>query len=115
MRMSNNTPDVWTQIWSLLTLHFANHNQLMCGVVIAFFTSLLKSFLYGKTDAPRRVIAEAMLCSLIAGSSQPALIYFNIDTNLITPIGAGIGLVGTSAIRQAMFWLINKKMEIKNE
>ncbi|WP_075290705.1 phage holin family protein [Histophilus somni] len=107
--MSNRNPDVWTQIWELLTLHFAHHNQLICGVVIAFFTSLIKSFLYGKTDTPRRVIAEALLCSLIAGSCQPLLIHFNFATDLITPFGAGIGLLGTSVIRQGLLKFFHYK------
>ncbi|WP_288061362.1 phage holin, lambda family [Rodentibacter caecimuris] len=108
--MPNNTPDVWTQIWTLLVTHFSNHNQLICGVVIAFFTSLIKSFLYGKRDTPKRVIAEALLCSLIAGSIQPILLHFQLSVDLITPIGAGIGLAGTSIVRRIILTFFNKRL-----
>ncbi|WP_256856085.1 phage holin, lambda family [Rodentibacter ratti] len=108
--MPNNTPDVWTQIWALLVTHFSNHNQLICGVVIAFFTSLIKSFLYGKRDTPKRVIAEALLCSLIAGSIQPILLHFQLNIDWITPIGAGIGLAGTSVIRRLILTFFDRKL-----
>lgn len=108
--MPNNTPDVWTQIWTFLTVHFSNHNQLICGIVVAFFASLIKSFLYGKRDTPKRVIAEAILCSLIAGSIQPILLHFQLNIDLITPIGAGVGLVGTSVIRRIILTFFNKKI-----
>lgn len=113
--MPEKTPDVWVQIWTWLTLHASNHNQLICGVIIAFFTSFIKSFLYAKTDTPRRVIAEALLCSLIAGSCQPLLIHFHFANDLITPVGAGIGLLGTSVIRQGLLKIFNRKTGEKNE
>lgn len=106
--MPNNIPDVWTQIWAFLTLHFSNHNQMICATVLAAITSLTKSFLYGKKDTPKRVIAEAVLCSIIAGSIQPVLIHLNWSIDLITPIGVALGLVGTSIIRQTILKLINK-------
>ncbi|WP_240028330.1 phage holin family protein [Mannheimia haemolytica] len=55
------------------------------------------------------MLAEAILCSVIAGSMRPILIYLNADVSLITPIGAGIGLLGTSAIRQMILKFLNKK------
>ena len=106
--MSNNTPDVWTQIWTFLTLNFSNHNQVICATVLAAGTSLTKSFLYGKKDTPRRVLAEAMLCSIIAGSMQPVLKHINWSPDLMTPIGVVVGIVGTSIIRQSILRLINK-------
>lgn len=106
--MPNNTPDVWSQIWVLLTTHFSNHNQVICATVLAALTSLTKSFLYGKKDTPRRVLAEAVLCSIIAGSFQPVLAHFHLSTDLVTPIGVGIGIVGTSLIRQTILHFLNK-------
>lgn len=108
--MPEKNPDVWTQIYSALAYHFSNHNQLICGVVIAFFTSLTKSFLYGKKDTPRRVLAEAVLCSIIAGSMQPVLIWLKLGTDMITPFGAAIGLLGTSMIRQLILKFVNRKI-----
>lgn len=113
--MPDKTPDVWTQIWAWLTLHFAHHNQTICGVVIAFLVSITKSFLYGKADTVRRVIAEAVLCSLIAWASQPVWIWLNLPANLITPFGAGLGLLGTSAVRQFILKFINRKAGMNNE
>ncbi len=106
--MPNNNPDVWTQIWALFSVHFANHNQMICATVIAAVVSLIKSFLYGKKDTPRRVLAEAALCSIIAGSIQPVLSHLNWSIDLMTPIGVGVGVVGTSIIRQTILRLINK-------
>ncbi|QZP17055.1 phage holin, lambda family [Avibacterium paragallinarum] len=108
-------PDVWNQIWTFITFHLSNHNHLICAVVVAFFASLLKAFLYGKTDSPRRVTAEALLCSLIAGVMQPVLMHFHFDISLITPAGAAIGLAGTSAVRQLLLGFFKSKAGIKNE
>lgn len=107
--MPEKNPDVWTQIWHWFMAFMSNHNGLVCGVIIAFFTSITKSFLYGKSDTPKRVFAEAILCAVIAGSIRPILIHFNASVDLITPIGAGIGLLGTSAIRQFILKFINRK------
>lgn len=113
--MPNNSPDVWTQIWAFLTLHFSNHNQVICATVIAAGTSFTKSFLYGKKDTPRRVLAEAVLCSIIAGSLQPVLNHLNLASDLMTPIGVLVGLVGTSLIRQSILRLLNKYTGANNE
>lgn len=108
--MPEKSPDVWSQIWSFIALHLANHNQLICGVIIAMFTSVTKSFLYGKTDTARRVLAEAVLCGVLAGVSRPILEVCGFNIDLITPIGAMIGLIGTSAIRQLILKFINRKI-----
>lgn len=113
--MPNNTPDVWTQIWAMLTTHFANHNQAICATVLAAATSFTKSFLYGKKDTPRRVMAEATLCSIIAGTIQPIIAHLNWSNDLVSPIGVAIGLVGTSVIRQTVLKLINKFTGEKDE
>lgn len=107
--MPEKNPDIWEQIWWQVSTFLSNHNGLVCGVIIAFFTSITKSFLYGKSDTPKRVFAEAILCSVIAGSMRPILIYFDASVDLITPIGAGIGLLGTSAIRQLILKFLNSK------
>lgn len=113
--MPEKNPDVWTQIWAWLTLYFSDHNQTICGVVIAFLVSITKSFLYGKTDTIRRVLAEAVLCSLIAGASQPVWIWLKFPIDLITPFGAGLGLLGTSAVRQFILKVLNRKAGVNNE
>ncbi len=60
----------------------SNHSSFICAVIIAFFLRLLPShFLCGKTDTPKRVFAEAILCAVIAGSLRPILIYFNADVS----------------------------------
>lgn len=110
--MPEKNPDIWQQIWNLLMTHFSNHNQLICGVIIAMFTSVTKSFLYGKSDTARRVAAEAVLCGVLAGVSRPILEVLGLNVDLITPIGAMIGLVGTSAIRQLILKFANKKVGI---
>ncbi|HDL1261190.1 TPA: phage holin, lambda family [Mannheimia haemolytica] len=107
--MPEKNPDIYTQAWNYFAMFVSNHSSFICAVIIAFFTSITKSFLYGKTDTPKRVFAEAILCAVIAGSLRPILIYFNADVSLITPIGAGIGLLGTSAIRQMILKFLSKK------
>lgn len=107
--MPNNNPDVWAQIWAFLTLHVSNNDKLICGVAIAFFTSITKSFLYGKTDTPRRIAAEAVLCAIISGSLHPVLVHFNLERDLLAPLGAALSLIGTSAIRQIILRIVNSK------
>ncbi|AWG96465.1 phage holin, lambda family [Actinobacillus pleuropneumoniae] len=109
--MPEKNPDVWGQIWNFIAVHLVNHNQLICGVVIAMFTSVTKSFLYGKTDTAKRVLAEAVLCGVLAGVSRPILEVSGLSIDLITPIGAMIGLAGTSAIRQLILKFINRKID----
>lgn len=113
--MPEKSPDLWTQIWAWVEMHFANHNAVVCGVVIAFFASLLKSFLYGRQDTVRRVLAEALLCSVIAGSCRPILEVMGWGVDLITPIGAAVGLVGTSAVRQIILKFVNRKIGDSND
>lgn len=108
--MPEKSPDVWQQIYTWMALHLSNHNQLICGVIIAMFTSVTKSFLYGKSDTARRVAAEAVLCGVLAGVSRPILEVLGLNVDLVTPIGAMIGLVGTSAIRQLILKFANKKV-----
>lgn len=113
--MPEKNLDVWQQIWGWIADHMANHNQLVCGVIIAMFTSVTKSFLYGKTDTWRRVVAEAILCGVLAGVSRPLLEISGLSVDLITPIGAAIGLAGTSVIRQSILKLVNRKVGEVNE
>lgn len=56
--MPEKNPDVWTQIWHWFMAFMSNHNGLVCGVIIAFFTSITKSFLYGKSDTPTPYIEQ---------------------------------------------------------
>lgn len=113
--MPEKGPDIWTQIWWQVSEFLSNHNGWICGVIIAFLTSITKTFLYGKSDTPKRVLAEAVLCSVIAGSMRPVLIYMDANVDLITPIGAAIGLVGTSAVRQLILKFLNNKVGDKHD
>lgn len=113
--MSNNQPDVWTQIWNEVALLLSNHDKVICAAIIAFFASLLKSYLYGQTDTWKRVLAEAILCGLIAGTMRPVLVYFNLDPEWIVHVGAGVGLVGTSVIRRILLSLLEKRFGGKSE
>ncbi|MBF4101657.1 phage holin family protein [Mannheimia haemolytica] len=105
--MPEKNPDIYTQAWNYFAMFVSNHSSFICAVIIAFLR-LLPSFLYGKTDTPKRVFAEAILCAVIAGSLRPILIYFNVDVSNY-PDYAGIGLLGTSAIRQMILKFLNKK------
>lgn len=108
--MPEKNPD----LWSVVVAYVLQHSSFVCGVLVAFFASLSKSFLYGKKDTARRVIVEAFLCSLIAGSMRPLLTHFGLDIDLITPIGAA--LLGTSAIRQLILrFLKSKTGVVENE
>lgn len=112
MKMPEKNPD----LWSVVVAYVLQHSSFVCGVLVAFFASLSKSFLYGKKDTARRVIVEAFLCSLIAGSMRPLLTHFGLDIDLITPIGAALGLLGTSAIRQLILrFLKSKTGVVENE
>lgn len=115
MTMPEKNPDVWAQIWAFLSYQLANHNQFWCGVFIAFVASVSKSFLYGKKDTVRRVLVEAFLCSLIAGSIRPILVHFGLEIDLITPIGAAVGLLGTSVIRQVVLRFLKNKAGADDE
>ena len=68
-----------------------------------------------KKDTARRVIVEAFLCSLIAGSMRPLLTHFGLDIDLITPIGAALGLLGTSAIRQLILRFLKNKAGVTED
>ena len=103
--MPEKNPD----LWSVVVAYVLQHSSFVWGVLGALFASLSKSFLYGKKDTARRVIVEAFLCSLIAGSMRPLLTHFGLDIDLITPIGAALGLLGTSAIRQLILRFLKSK------
>lgn len=104
--MPEKNPDIYAQLWAWISAKLANHNIILCSVVIAFFVSLIKSFLYAQKDTPKRVFAEACLCSLIVFSVNPILVHSQWDNSFIIPIGTMIGMFGTSIIRQLIFrWL----------
>ena len=47
---------------------------------------------------------------------RPLLTHFGLDIDLITPIGAALGLLGTSAIRQLILrFLKSKTGVVENE
>lgn len=107
--MPEKNPDVYTQIWAWISTRFANDYSLVCAVILAFFVSLFRSFLYGGKDTPKRVLAEACLCSLIVYSVDPILFYFQFDKAFLIPVGTTIGLFGTSVIRQMIFKFLKNK------
>ncbi|MBF0785778.1 phage holin, lambda family [Muribacter muris] len=103
--MPDKTPDIWAIIYARI----ATHDIVICGVLVAFFSSLFKSFLYDKKDTWRRVLVEACLCSLIVYSVNPMLKHYGLPNELIIPIGTVIGMFGTSIIRQIIFKYLRKK------
>jgi len=109
--MPEKNPDLWT----VVVAYFVQHSSFVCGVLVAFFASLSKSFLYGKKDTARRVIVEAFLCSLIAGSIRPVLTHFGLDIDLITPIGAAEQfLVWKNAGGRPLNGLLNRRKREKD-
>lgn len=110
--MPEKNPDIYALIWAWLQSKFATHDVAICGVVVAFFVSLLKSFLHDPKDTPKRVLAEACLCSLLVYSVNPLLVYAGLDKSLLIPIGTAIGMFGTSFIRQQMFKYLKSKGKI---
>lgn len=109
--MPEKNPDIWAWIYARI----ATHDIVICGVLVAFFSSLFKSFLYDKKDTWRRVLTEASLCSLIVYSVDPVLMYYQIPHELIVPLGTIIGMFGTSLIRQIIFKILRKKGLIPDE
>jgi hypothetical protein len=110
-KMPEKNPDLWT----VVVAYFVQHSSFVCGVLVAFFASLSKSFLYGKKDTARRVIVEAFLCSLIAGSIRPVLTHFGLDIDLITPIGAAEQfLVWKNAGGRPLNGLLNRRKREKD-
>lgn len=114
--MPEKTPDIWAMIYARI----ATHDIVICGVLVAFFSSLFKSFLYDKKDTWRRVLVEASLCSLIVYSVNPILThyglpYYGLPHELIIPIGTAIGMFGTSLIRQIIFKYLRKKGVLPDE
>ncbi|QLB20066.1 phage holin, lambda family [Vespertiliibacter pulmonis] len=101
--MPEKNPDIYAQIWAFFISKLPKDYSLTCAVVITFFVSFLRSFLYDPKDTVKRVFAEACLCSVIVYSADPALQYLGFEKPLIIPVGTVIGLFGTSAVRQAIF------------
>lgn len=107
--MPEKNPDVYAQIWAFFISKMPKDYSLICAVIITFFVSFLRSFLYDPKDTAKRVFAEACLCSVIVFSIDPILLYLGLGKSFIIPIGTAIGLYGTSAVRQAIFKYLKAK------
>ena len=103
--MPEKNPDLWT----VVVAYFVQHSSFVCGVLVAFLHPYRNHFFTVKKTQPEEFIVEAFLCSLIAGSIRPVLTHFGLDIDLITPIGAALGLLGTSAIRQLILRFFKKQ------
>lgn len=110
--MSNNQPDFWIQFLEFLRSRWQESSAIYCAASVGFCAALLRSFLYGKKDSPRRITAESALCSLIIYSAHPIFVYFNLSTELMIPLGTAMGLFGTSMIRQLLIKYVTRKIEI---
>lgn len=108
-------PEKQIDVWAWIYTRIATHDIVICGVLVAFFSSLLKSFLYDKKDTWRRVLTEASLCSLIVYSVNPLLQHYGLPHELIIPAGTVIGMFGTSLIRQIIFKILRKRGLLPDE
>lgn len=110
--MPQKDPSNWALVADYIQNKWAVYGALITGVAIAFFASCLNYFLWGKQDRPKKVLAEASLCSIIVYAVHPLLIYVGLNQELIIPIGTAVGLTGTSYIRQLLLKFMQRPLNL---
>lgn len=81
---------------------------------MAFFMSMLRGFFLQQKITFRQRLLDGSICGALTLSSMSLLVYAGVGENLSTFVGGMLGFVGAEKIREFLFSLIRKKIDVND-
>lgn len=106
--MQDNDPNVW----QIIVAYIQQNNDAIAGFVMAFFMSLLRAWFLQQKSTYRQRLLDGAICGALTLSCMSLLTHFGVGESLSTFTGGMIGFVGAEKIREFLFALIRKKIEV---
>lgn len=110
--MPYKQPDVWTAIWTWLTVNFGN--SYFTSVVAAVLTSILRAYLFRNKKKFRYVLIDSLICGLLVYVSVPALEHLIGHGDYSNMLGGAFGLIGTEKLRDFLIAWMGVKIKGDN-
>ncbi|AJE08345.3 TPA: phage holin, lambda family [Mannheimia haemolytica] len=110
MKMPDKDPNVWLVISAYIQ---QNYNAIT-GFVMAFFMSMLRAWFLQQKSTYRQRFLDGAICGALTLSCMSLLTHFGVGESLSTFAGGMIGFVGAEKIREFLFALIRKKIEVND-
>lgn len=107
-------PDKDPSVWLIVIAYIQQNYNAITGFVMAFFMSMLRAwFLQAKSTCRQRLL-DGAICGALTLSCMSLLTHFGTGESLSTFIGGMLGFVGAEKIREFLFALIRKKIEVND-
>ncbi|MDD0824642.1 phage holin, lambda family [Mannheimia sp. AT1] len=110
MKMPDKDPSVWVVALAYIQ---QNYNAI-AGFVMAFFMSMLRAWFLQQKSTYRQRLLDGSICGALTLSCMSLLTHFGVGESLSTFSGGMIGFVGAEKIREFLFALIRKKIEVND-
>lgn len=108
--MPEKSPDLLVAILAYIQ---QNYNAIT-GFVMAFFMSMLRAWFLQQKSSYRQRLLDGSICGALTLSCMSLLTYFGVGEHVSTFVGGLLGFVGAEKIREFLFALIRKKIEVND-
>ncbi len=108
--MSDKDPSVWL----IISAYIHQNYNAIAGFVMAFFMSMLRGWFLQHKSTYRQRLLDGSICGALTLSCMSLLTHLGVGESLSTFTGGMIGFVGAEKIREFLFALIRKKIEIND-
>lgn len=108
--MSDKDPSVWL----IMGTYIQQNYNAITGFVMAFFMSMLRAWFLQQKSTYRQRLLDGAICGALTLSCMSLLTHFGVGESLSTFTGGMIGFVGAEKIREFLFALIRKKIEVND-
>ncbi|ABR74590.1 phage holin, lambda family [Actinobacillus succinogenes] len=110
MKMPEKSPDLWAAVLAYIQ---QNYNAIT-GFVMAFFMAILRAWFLQQKSSYRQRLLDGSICGALTLSCMSMLTYLGVGEHVSTFVGGLFGFVGAEKIREFLFALIRKKIEVND-
>ena len=110
----NKMPEKTPEFWTALLVYLQQNYNAIAGFVMAFFMSMLRGFFLQQKITFRQRLLDGSICGALTLSSMSLLVYAGVGESLSTFVGGMLGFVGAEKIREFLFSLIRKKIDVND-
>ena len=110
----NKMPEKTPEFWTALLVYLQQNYNAITGFVMAFFMSMLRGFFLQQMITFRQRLLDGSICGALTLSSMSLLVYAGVGESLSTFVGGMLGFVGAEKIREFLFSLIRKKIDVND-
>lgn len=105
--MPEKNPDLWAQIWQLLSAP----SPVWQGMIMSTLICLLRVLYDAKETSKRRIFFEALICGGLSMSASSVIEWMEWPSNLSIAAGGAIGFLGVTAIREMLTRFLGRKAD----